>query len=153
MSLESDRRGSGASAAASRQAGGASVLAERKVIGSSISGDSSAGSGSQIKDDINRLVAPKRQSTSLPVLAARGAVPATKGKGTYNPKNAPATGGGIASPLTEADYTKREYWTNGLLSSDGLFTIPSIKKLVLTDANGGEAVINLAQPITPEANS
>jgi hypothetical protein len=140
MSLESDRRKSGASA-----------LAERKSIGSSISADRMA-SSQELGSDLSRLVAPKRQSTSLPVLQARGAVPATKGKGTYNPKNAPATGGGIASPLTEADFTKREYWTNGLLSSDGLFTIPSIKKLVLTDANGGEAVINLAQPITPEAN-
>jgi hypothetical protein len=128
------------------------MLAERKAIGASISGDSAAGSGSQIKEDINRLVSPKRQSSSLPVLESRGAVPATKGKGTFNPKNAPATGGGIASPLTETDFTKREYWSNGLLSSDGLFTIPSIKKLVLTDANGGQAVINLAQPITPEAN-
>jgi len=151
MSLESDRQASGASAAASRQAGGAAMLAERKAIGASISGDSAAGSGSQIKDDINRLVSPKRQSSSLPVLESRGAVPATKGKGTYNPKNAPATGGGIASPLTEADYTKREYWVDGMQSSDGLFFIPSIKKLVLTDANGGEAVINLAKPVTPEA--
>lgn len=151
MSLESDRRSGGAANLASRQSSAASMVSERKAIGASINTDRS-GSGSQVSNDLSKLVSAKRQSTSLPVLAARGAVPATKGKGTYNPKNAPATGGGIASPLTEADFTKREYWTNGLLSSDGLFTIPSIKKLVLTDANGGEAVINLAQPITPEAN-
>jgi hypothetical protein len=136
MSLESDRR-----------SGGAALAAERKAIGTSLSGDSSAGSGSQLKSDINRLVTAKRQSTSLPTLTPRGAVPATKGKGTYDPKNAPTTTGGIASPLTETDYSKREYWTTGLLSSDGLFSMPSIKKLVLTDANGGEAVINLAQPV------
>lgn len=139
MSLESDRRKSGASA-----------LAERKSIGSSISAERMA-SSQELGSDLSRLVAPKRQSTSLPLLEARGAVPATKGKGTYNPKNAPATGGGIASPLTEVDYTKREYWVDGMQSSDGLFFLPSIKKLVLTDANGGEAVVNLAKPITPEA--
>ncbi|MEQ7921137.1 hypothetical protein ABQX22_18210 [Xanthomonas sp. WHRI 1810A] len=138
MSLESDRR-----------SGGGALVAERQSIGASVSRDR-GGSGAQVSDDLNRLVTAKRQATTLPVLQARGAVPATKGKGTYNPKNVPTTSGGIASPLTETDFTKREYWSNGLLSSDGLFTIPSIKKLVLTDANGGEAVINLAQPITPE---
>ncbi|WP_268797512.1 hypothetical protein [Pseudomonas huanghezhanensis] len=147
MSLESDRRSAGASAVASRQSGATSLIAERKAIATGISTDRS-GSGSQISDDINRLVTPKKKTTSLPALDPRGRVPAAKGVGTFNPKNAPATsGGGIASPLTETAFKAREYWPDGMLSSDGLFSIPAIKKLVLADANGAEAVINLAQPI------
>lgn len=58
-----------------------------------------------------------------------------------------ATGGGIASPLTEPDYLARTWHaTRVLTSADGIFTIeysaPSLLKLV--DANGNACDIALA---------
>ena len=128
MSLESERRSIGTSNEKTRQA-----------------------IGKQITNDLNRLVRPTTTKKQLAELAKRGALPAKAGSSVYT---APAAvgGGGIASPLTETDYSKREYWDSGLLSSDGLFSMPAIKKLVLTDAAGAEAVINLAEP-TPAAST
>jgi hypothetical protein len=128
MSLESERRSSGAQLEVQRRS-----------------------TGRQIADDINRLVEPTRKSTALPVLEKRGTLEAKKGKGVYDPANVPKSGGGIASPLTETDFTKRVYWPGGELSSDGLFNFPTLKTLTMTDNDGAEVIINLAQPVTPTA--
>ena len=171
MSLESERQAGGAAFVAERQATGRNITAERKAtgvameanrhaIGHNISAERQASgtsmeaerrtTGKQITSDLNRLVVAPTPPTQLAVLEKRGALPQRVGMGTYNAKNAPSSGGGgIATPLTEADYTNREYWASGLLSSDGLFTMPAIKVLNMTDADGAPLVINLAQPITP----
>lgn len=128
MSLESDRRAIGTSNEQVRQ-----------------------NIGKQLTNDLNRLVRPQSQKKQLPALAKRGALPAQKGTSTYTPPAAAGGGGGIASPLSETDYTKREYWENSIISSDGLFSIPAIKKLVLTDADGAQAIINLAKPVQPQS--
>jgi len=171
MSLEGDRQASGSALENSRRTAGTQVEATRRATGSSDSTRQAAGqglessrralgtsleaertgSGKQLTDDLNRLVDTKKKGSSLPALEKRGGVAAVTGVGVYNPKNAPSTAGGIAGPLTEADYTQREYWEGALLSSDGLFSIPSIKKLVLTDANGASTIVNLAQPVQPAA--
>lgn len=108
--------------------------------------------GKQLTNDLNRLVRPPTQKKQLADLAKRGALPAQTGKSVIDPKAAAGTGGGgIASPLSETDYSKREYWEDAIVSSDGLFKIPAIKKLVLTDADGVQAVVNLAKPVQPTA--
>lgn len=58
---------------------------------------------------------------------------------------------GIASPLTEPDINAREYHGTPLTSSDGLFTMPSVKKVVMEDANGREVVLQYDDPanLTP----
>lgn len=60
----------------------------------------------------------------------------------------PGSGGGagIASPLTETDVSKREYYAQGWITADGLFHLPALKKLVMQDANGAEVVILLEHP-------
>ncbi|MDV3443733.1 hypothetical protein R0G64_30400, partial [Pseudomonas otitidis] len=64
--------------------------------------------------------------------------------------------GGIASPLTEKTKTEgtatvpdRDYYcTVVVATSDGIFTmeIKPIKALKLTDADGADVVVNLAEP-------
>ena len=53
---------------------------------------------------------------------------------------------GIASPLTEGNFALREFWPGAYTTTDGLFVLPAIKKLVTADANGAEVVINFAEP-------
>ncbi|MNR63363.1 hypothetical protein D3C85_1856560 [compost metagenome] len=73
-------------------------------------------------------------------------MPTQVGVGDWRSGGDPGGGAGIASPLTETDASAREYWPSGLRSSDGLFTLPAIKKMVLADANGSEVIIQLADP-------
>jgi hypothetical protein len=49
--------------------------------------------------------------------------------------------------LTEGDITLRTYWPNGYVSSDGLFTLPSVRKITMTDANGEEVIFDYADPV------
>ena len=101
--------------------------------------------GKSVAADLNRLAAPQQRRRSLPGISPVGAVPAGVGRGSYV---APAAkSGGIASPLTEPSYAAREYWPGGDYSTDGLLIIPATKKMVLTDADGAEVIINLAQPV------
>lgn len=126
-----------------RRAIGRRMTAERKALGEAMI-ETRRGIGQRIRDDIERTLRPERQTTALPAVDPRGAQGERRSRSVYS---APVTGGGgIAGPLTEADASAREYWPSGLRSSDGLFTLPAIKKLVLADANGAEVVIQLADP-------
>ncbi|MNZ06973.1 hypothetical protein D3C78_237380 [compost metagenome] len=132
MALGDERRASGRAMEQARRAGGARMEAERR--------------GEDLAMDLQALAGPQQQRRSLSPIPARGGTPAARGRGTYVQ---PAGGGGaagIASPLTEADAEAREYWPSGLRSSDGLFTLPAIKLLKLTDANGAEVEVQLADP-------
>lgn len=56
---------------------------------------------------------------------------------------------GIASPLVEADATKRTYYEPGLVNSDyGLFAVlvHPIKSLEMVDANGSPVTLQFAEP-------
>lgn len=135
------RRAAGAASEAARRAGdgaaarraGGDAMLERRT-------------GRAQVDEINALVNQPRPRKQLKTLTPRGALPAQTSPGINTPTPA-ATSGGIASPLTEQNYAAREYWPNGEYSNDGLLTLPAAKKLVLTDADGAEVIINLAQPV------
>lgn len=63
------------------------------------------------------------------------------------------TGGGIASPLTEEDIAKREYYPDRLItSSDGLFTlvVKPIKAVYMRDASGATVELRFAEPPTEQ---
>lgn len=112
------------------------------------------------------LAEPERQPPKLSRSEVKGAIPAGRGyaESNYQPGTATSTGGGIASPLIEGEAPPpppdnnpgqdmtlepgldREYWPQGLTSSDGLFVLPSIKQLVMRDANGEKVTILLADP-------
>lgn len=132
MALGDERRASGERMAAERRASGARNAAERRAI------------GARIRADLSRSVIPERTSEALPALDSRGARAEQKGRSVYTPPASSA--GGIASPLTEPDASTREYWPGGLASSDGIFVLPAIKVLNLTDANGAAVQIRLADP-------
>lgn len=59
-------------------------------------------------------------------------------------------GAGIASPLTELDYTARTYHASigELTSSDGIIVleVTGLESITLQDARGDEVVINLDDP-------
>lgn len=131
-SLEQQRRAIGTAMTASR--GTEASMASRRR-------------GQATVDDINSLVKPPTASKQLPTLEPRGGVAAKQGRGDYQE---PSTGtAGIASPLTEADYSARQYWDEvTLVSSDGLlsFRIKPIKQITQADANDAEVVQIFADP-------
>lgn len=55
-------------------------------------------------------------------------------------------GGGVASPLTEVSTASREYWAGSWHTTDGLFSFPAIKKLVMADANDETVEFRFANP-------
>ena len=109
--------------------------------------------------DLNALI-DQRQGRTLPAVKNRGGLKGQASTATHTPRKSNTAG--IASPLTEktkvgtvknangVDEQKnmpdREYYPSGNLSSDGLFVLPSIKTMTLTDANGEEVILKLADP-------
>ena len=139
--LADQRRAIAEGMRASRQATGE---AERRATGEAMV---RRRTGRDDVDDINAVVRQPRQRTALPAVAPRGGVPAQVGTGNYTAP--PATGAGLASPVTEPSFSAREYWPTGLVSSDGLFFLPAPKKIVMQDANGAEAIFEYAEPVVP----
>lgn len=62
------------------------------------------------------------------------------------PGGAGGGGGGVASPVTEASVSAREYWPAGWQTTDGLFVFPAIKKVVMADANSETVEFRFADP-------
>lgn len=146
MSLESDRRAIGVRNEGQRRGIGQRMINDRQNIRAGIS----AARASTFKADLNTLETAPRKQVSFNSRDPKGARPATVGTGSYKaPPAATSSGGGIAGPLEEQDYSEREYHAEGLKSSDGLFVIPAIKKMTLTDANGDPVIVMLAPPVTP----
>lgn len=127
-----------------RRAIGRRLTDERRAIGQAMI---DRRTGQSQADEINALIREPRKRPGLRALEPRGAIAAQRGRGIYDPVAAGHSGGGgIASPLTEASAAAREYWPAGLASSDGLFVLPAIKTLSLTDANGAAVIVELANP-------
>lgn len=139
---EQARRGSGRAMEAARRAAGEAMAASRRAGGEAMV---QRRTGAAEVADINAVVSVPRQRATLRAVEPRGALPAQRGRGTYEAPGA-GTGGGIASPLTEQS---REYWPGGAPSSDGLFFLPAIKAYTFLDANGAEVVMEFAEPVTP----
>jgi len=95
----------------------------------------------------------KRKSTSLKPIEKRGAIGGGTGIGVWtDPKT--GAGGGIGGPLYEMSWEKREYWPEGIMSSDGLLNMPMVKKMVLTDGSTGNTLeVNFARYQPPKPAS
>lgn len=85
-----------------------------------------------------------RQDKALPAVKTATEIPARAGASGLITN--PGVGGGIASPLTEGDFANREFHASGWKSTDGLITLPAIKKVIMTDAVGSVVVFNFAAP-------
>lgn len=126
---------------------------ERRAIGKRIETERR---GAEVVEDLNRLINPTRQRRTLRTVPPVGALPTTRGRGNYTPP--PATGGGIASPLTERTRTEegevvpdRTYYTDPEVvttSTDGMlsFVVKPIRTTRFTDANGALEVREYARP-------
>ena len=104
-------------------------------------------SDKQLVTALNSLVKPVSRKELKP-LEPRGALAGKRATAEYKAP-ATATGGGIASPLTETSYAAREYHvTRYEVSSDGLYVreVKPIKKVVMTDANAAEVQMIYAEP-------
>lgn len=106
-------------------------------------------SDQRLIDNLNALLQP-RQRKELKALEPRGPLGGKRVSVDYEEK---ATGGGIASPLTEKTKVvagktlpDNELWPAGYPSSDGLFILPAWKAQNFTDANGDDVVIEYANP-------
>lgn len=143
MSLESERRAIGSNNEAARRGIGQRMVNDRAAIKAGIS----AARASTFKADLNALESSPRKQVTLTNREAKGTRAATVGTGIYKaPAATGATGGGIASPLTEGSYAEREWWPAGIPSTDGLLMLPAEKKVVLADADSAPVVINYAEP-------
>lgn len=134
-----------------------SLEQQRRAIGTAMTARRGTGeqmaarrNGRKAVEDINSLVSPASQRKTLTTLDPRGRLEAKQGRGDYTDTRPNQAGGtGVAWPLVESDYDARTYHASGLASSDGLFTIPAIDKLVLTDAEGRTGEVRLAEPPAP----
>lgn len=138
QTMQDERRESGEAMRKARQDLGDAMEKERR--------------GSLV-NDVNALLRPDRASKTLPEVQSRGGVPASTSSGSYRVPETAKTGGGIASPLTEKTKSvdgktvpDREYYAGGLTSSDGLFILPAIKTMNMTDANGAAVQFQYADP-------
>lgn len=147
MTNEQARRASGQAMEASRRAIGTNNEAARRAIGTNNEAARRGVTASSLKRDLNSLESGSRTSAQLRTIETRGARPATRGRADWTPDKEPVTSGGIASPITEPSYAAREWWPDGILSSDGLFVIPAVKKIVAADANSAEVIFEFAEPV------
>lgn len=94
---------------------------------------------------LNALLTPD-QRKKLSVIEPRGGL---SGKRVSVGYKAPATGGGgIASPVTETQYSDRTSYEITTQSSDGLYTRVRrpVKSIRMLDANGEAVVLQFAEP-------
>ena len=142
--LGDERRANGARIESERRAIGTRIESERRAIGRRIESERT---GAAVQEDINSLVRPVVVRKQLATVPSIGALPLKRGRADYKAPAASSSGSGVAWPLTEADFTKREYWPGGAMTSDGIFMIPAIKKIELTDADGAVSSVYLADPV------
>lgn len=96
-----------------------------------------------LQDDLKSVVSDGRAAKRLPSAPARTAI----GPGTGLARDSAAAGGGIASPLTEPDYTAREWHpVQTITSTDGLFVleVSYLKAVSMLDAADRAVVFNFA---------
>lgn len=97
--------------------------------------------------DLSQIITRQTEPPTLRREEPRGGIPSARGYAQYNYQPGSSTGGGgIASPLVEADFSAREWWPLGIPSTDGLLYFPAPKKITMTDANGAEVVLEYAEP-------
>jgi hypothetical protein len=140
---EQKRRAIGSNNEAARRAIGTNNQSARRAIGQRIEAERR---GESVVQDLNRLITPAQQRRTLRPVQPAGALPATRGRANYTPPPATNTGGGTASPLTEASALTREWWGTGWPSTDGIFEYPAEKKVLMADANGAPVEFRYAGP-------
>lgn len=106
----------------------------------------------RIQQSINQLVVQgDRRNAGLPPAPAAGPIRKARGMSSIEaPQESSGGGGGIAGPLTESDASLRQYYETGYTSSDGLFFMPAVKRIVMEDADLQTVTFMYAAPVSPE---
>lgn len=103
----------------------------------------------RITTDINAVIRDRNQGGQLAPAENAPAQRARRGM-ARTPQSSGGSGGSgggeVVGPLVEASAATREYWPDGFTSSDGLFVLPAIKKLTMTDAGGQTVLFEYANP-------
>lgn len=104
-----------------------------------------------LKASINALVEPRRSDQeALPPAKPRPAIPAGLGVGRVIRKpGTPEAGAGIASPLTEPDYSTRTWHAPvSVTSTDGIWVIQfeHVATVDMTDANDQSVQLIFDEP-------
>ena len=103
----------------------------------------------RLQTDLIKVVdAGRLPDKSLGPRAAAIAIPSSAGAAKPARPSAAAGAAGIASPLTEPDYTTRTWHTaREVTTTDGIFTfvIEDIASLDMVDANGADVVLQFAE--------
>lgn len=86
-----------------------------------------------------------RVNKQLPAATEAPNIPVRSGSAGQTKKG--GSGGGIDSPLTETAYADRTWFSAGIKSTDGLFTLPAIKSIKMTDAGNNEVILNFKAPV------
>lgn len=128
QAMEQARRNLGRANEEARRAGGAAMEARR--------------TGKTVADDLNRLTDPRPARRTLRAIESVGPLPASRGRGVYQPPPTTAAGG-IASPLTEEADSREYYAAVNRPSTDGLvfFSVRAVQRVHMTDANNAEVVL------------
>lgn len=86
------------------------------------------------------------RTARLPSAPTKPAIGSSRGL-TFAKKSAGGSGGGIASPLTEANASAREYYAGEYWqSTDGLILFAALSKIIFTDANGATVELRPDNP-------
>lgn len=85
-----------------------------------------------------------RADKKLPEAPLAPPIPARSGSAPRIKKT--SGGGGIDSPLTETAYADRTWFSAGIKSTDGLFELPAIQSIKMTDAGNNEVILNFKGP-------
>lgn len=136
MSIADERRASGQAMVDARRQSGKNMASERRA------------SGKAFRDDLRALADSETENRTLSPAREMSRMPPARGVANYTPPATGSTGGGVASPLTEAEGTREYYPPAVVIAADGYFiySVRSVKKLTLNDSNGGEVVVNLEEP-------
>lgn len=97
----------------------------------------------EIDEALNALLRERTTGSNRP--PARGAAQRVVSAAAPGGTGGGGTAGDVES-LTEASVASREYWPTGWQTTDGLFTFPAIKKVVMTNAASETVTFNFANP-------
>lgn len=102
-------------------------------------------SSKDLSDALRKLMESQPTQGQPEPMPVRGGVSSSKSAAPLGGGGKSASGG-IASPLVELSSSTREYYSTGWKTTDGLFSFPALKKVVMTDANDNTVVFEFAAP-------
>lgn len=97
-----------------------------------------------LTEALDALMRQQRQQRPKPPTPRGGAAPQISSGVPGGASGEP--GDGVASPLVEQDSASREYYQDGWQTTDGLFTLPAIKRAFFVDANGRPVEFHFGAP-------